>query len=710
MSTTHSTSTSTSVGYVFVRIRGTDKKLRPAKRVLIPGTLQIFRKNVQNIFKMKQQIKAFYTADGQFIHNVNQLELGTTIIASTEEPEGENAGFDFEHEDIEKFVREFDPSAPLPFTEYPKPKKVQMGGAPKCLVVGFPEPLTIDQANLRIKKKKNPVDPATSSGLSRSSRISSRKKSPNSPLFAQKDDNPNVVPTANFHFFDQASYAFVSDDTSVATTSIRPQKIQAKKAAKVKTKVDNTRNLMSILFNSNELGDLKYLNEALARLRKDQLEFITKAESQETAQKQFWIKELNSLLDKMNFCEKTKGLFLENEIHEYVKKVVLGHRFISGNGALHRLNIGIIGPTKSGKSTLLYLLSQELLLDLIVCDDWKKSFIFPMNFNQIASKIEKYKEFYLEMIQNICFALVKQKPTLQKWISSIKKYYESLIDKPIPLILSKSCMINKYILNIQNKLMEVGSFVNNAWNTPSGFEWWYTLIFELPSLISSVLGFEKTIYIIDNLEKCDLTLEPHKPFNSTSQVVILSEHVKNALSRNDYIFACHNMEYMYSMLPSIDNDGIDLFSTTDFVTTNGISTDIVENDPPLLMILDTEELPFVMKGCDCDGVPNYILLWKDLNQMIDEMEGMKEETDEFDDAHYFAVSHAQAMLNHMFFDEDADYTDVEESNWPHVLGIRRSTKKEQREFMNEEKENAHAIQIEIQNLTDYEYEEEEEEN
>lgn len=717
----------TTTGYIFVKIKGRKNKLSSAKRVLIPSTLQILKKSIQNIFKKKDTIKSLYTIEGEFIHDISQISPGTTIIASKEEPKGKDAEIENELIKQRKYVRQFDPSAKLLYTEFRQNShKEKASVAPKCLVVGFPEQLTVDQANLRLKTKKNQQgSPSSRHKGGMDSALSSVRKKSGSPLFqkAQDDPNSNAAQNNNFHFFDQASFQYdtTPDTTTVSTTSVRPQKFEFEKKVIKKTRADTVKSLLGSVINIPGFGDskdnknspdaifIKNVNSAISKLRPDKKEFVTSVETNEFKQKQFWMKKITDLLARANFCEKTTGLFLNSEIHEYVRKSVLKHRFVAGNSAFHHLNIGIIGPPKSGKSTILSIYLQELLVELVASDEWKSTFIFPLKIENIDKLADDYISFYRKIINLILDEIVEQRPVFQKWILNIKRFFESVTSKLVPLILSKSYHVNKYVLNIQNKLTEIGKSLHEAWKSPSGFEWWYTLIFLLPSMITNVLGFKRVIYVIDNIDDFDVFLKPHHPFDNSSQFVFISEHLKHALSRNDFIFACHNIGKMYSMLEPIDEDGVDLKPITDFLPTNGISNELVENDPPLLMTLSTEDLPFVMKGSDCDGIPSYILLWKDLNQLIDEMDGMNEDTDEFDDAHYFAVAHAQTMINNMYLDENADYADEEETNWPHVLSIRRSTKKEQKEFLNEEKDNAAALMKSIQDIDQYEEEEEEEE-
>ena len=287
----------------------------------------------------------------------------------------------------------------------------------------------------------------------------------------------------------------------------------------------------------------------------------------------------------------------------------------------------------------------------------------------------------------ICEAIPKQKPIFIRLMPDIKHYFESIVTSPEPLVLAKSFIENIPQKKIQNLLIEIGEEIAETWKTPYAMESWITLVFQLPILIPRALGLTKTIFIVDNIEYSDIKLEPFAPFEESKRIAFISEHLKYTLSQCDYIFACHDLNKLYQVLISIDSEGVDLFAITDFITTNGISKDIVENDLPLIASLSTQDLPFIMKGSDCDGVPYFIMFWKDLNQAIEEELAQQDGTDEYEDAHYFAICQAQAMINLIYFSPDADYTDPEEASWPHVLSVRRASEDENSQFLQEEKAN-----------------------
>jgi uncharacterized DUF497 family protein len=126
----------------------------------------------------------------------------------------------------------------------------------------------------------------------------------------------------------------------------------------------------------------------------------------------------------------------------------------------------------------------------------------------------------------------------------------------------------------------------------------------------------------------------------------------------------------------MDGSGVDLMKHTDFITTYGIASQTTKHDPPLLLQLRGEVQPFAFKPEFCDGIPNYLLLWNDLNELVDEIELQPPYSDQREDVMHFAVAHAQALVDLLF-------VPMNEST-VRVSSVRRATKKEEQSLRDEE--------------------------
>jgi hypothetical protein len=159
------------------------------------------------------------------------------------------------------------------------------------------------------------------------------------------------------------------------------------------------------------------------------------------------------------------------------------------------------------------------------------------------------------------------------------------------------------------------------------------------------------------------------------------------LKQGDYIFACEDLEALYAMMVPIDEGGVDLMKNTDFVHTYGIANQATENDPPLFLELKGEAQPFVFKPAYCDGIPNYLLLWHDLNGLVDQVDKQPANSEEKEDAMYFAVAHAQALVDLVF---------VPTGESPvKVTAVRRASRTEEQKLRDEEAVRAEQMRSEL---------------
>lgn len=679
--TTASTETGGRTGFVFVKLIGKNitKKSR-AKRIVLAQSLHSFRNTCHAVFHLDDNdIKAFYDPENNFIHHISEIEPGTTIFASTDPPEGEDANFSFDQRSSKKNAKLFDPSAPLLYAEFPKAKKVPFGMTPKCMVVGFPQPLTIDQANLRYKERKH--EDLVNEYSARSSRLSARS-SLRSPSPTGLRSSPQA--SKNFHFFDQTSYTYANTDASLSTTSMRPQKIEVQQEVLTKTRLDKAKILLSQLFSQSELRKLTDLSQAFANLSEKQKKFISQADANEKMQKGYWVKAFKEYLAQNHFCEKTDGLCLNEEIRTYVKDSIKQHRQISGSSAHHRFNTAIVGPPQSGKSTILEIYAQEIVLDLAICGDWKNYYILAYDFQKIIPMLKDPQQFYLSYLRMICDTITIQKPILLSAIADIRSYFESIVTSPAPLVFKRNLPANLPQREISEQLTEIGYDIATAWNIPVELDYWMSLVFELPIRIAKALMFESTLLIIDNADLSDIHLKPLKSFENPKKGAFVSESLKYALNQCEYILSCKDMKKLYSIFIPMNEESIDLLAITDFVTTNGIASTVEDSDISIIANISTQELPITMRSSDCDGVPNYIMHWSNFIQSITEIAEYQEGTPEFENAYYYSLSLAQNVFNLLYTLEGADYSDEDSPNYPHVQSIRKATDEENDMYLAEQ--------------------------
>ena len=688
------------INYVFVKLKIDEKRMSGVKRVLITPTFKAFKKSCSLMFKTKDPVKVFYDCEGNIIADVNELEPGTTIIASTEEPKT----VDDEYESLDQNKKpKFDPHAPLLYTKFPESIPVPVSRNPDSVIVGFVNSLAMDQSRLSTRRwrreRQNKFVLSKWGEQAGPGMKEHHDEDDDGYEYDENDEERGGEGKYINHVFDQTSYstsargASSARGTSVAATETqsvlgRPKRFEKKAAAK--SRLERVKGLLNGLFKNTDA--FAALNQALKNLPEDVSKFVSNADPYEQTQKRAWATGMQTLLKETAFCDTTKGLFLTDEMNGYVKQSLLRQRFIAGTFCSHRFNTAIIGPPKSGKSTLLQMMAEQVTLDMVSADEWKNMFVFLINMKDFAPYFNMLDVFYKEFMRRLIRQLGMQQPAAVKWIPEIRRYFENLLTDPIPLQISKTYIVNPAQKNTNARITAIGKSLMECWKEASSLDWWFTCLMNVAITLPAALGFKKTLFVVDNFEYADVEIAATEPFRGQS--AYFGEHLKFVLAKSDYIISCQNTQLLYQAISPVDDDGIDLLRNTSFMTTNGMSENIVARDPPLILYMKNEPVPFVMKGSDCDGIPNYMLLWKDLNDLIDRMELLPEGSDEREDAAYFAVSHAQAICNLMYWDPE----NPEAPGCPKIIDIRRSSRVEQIELAEEEVHNEQALKEEAENV------------
>jgi hypothetical protein len=366
-----------------------------SKKVPIPANLTALKKACQTAFRAKESIKVFYNTEEQLIRAVRDLEPGTTIIASTDDPKGADAGFELSDQNSDSQQPRFDPHAPLLFTHFPPPAPVRSSATPNCVIVGFPSSLVLDQAGLTgVKKKKQ-----------------KRRRPKVKTIVPWEEEESEEEEQRGRYFFDQSNIPVYDTDTdSEASVSLsRPQRFQKK--AKAKTRQENVRGLLGSLF--KDTSEFSKLNSAFTGLPEDAQEFLGEADPDESAQRQLWGSATGAFLLKQKFCDRIGEFHLAQEIREYVMASITSHRFVAGDNCTHSFNLGIIGPRKSGKSTLLQLYCEQVSLELAAGGDWKHVFMFILDIKDFMPFVHDFEGFYLMLIGALCEQIAFQRTRIK---------------------------------------------------------------------------------------------------------------------------------------------------------------------------------------------------------------------------------------------------------------------------------------------------------
>ena len=379
-----------------------------------------------------------------------------------------------------------------------------------------------------------------------------------------------------------------------------------------------------------------------------------------------WLNGLRSALEIQGlqipyFDKDGTELYGRDYVSSYIRKIIQKHRFYKPGGADYNLRIAIVGSKQSGKSQILSCFAQELLLDLAITGTWKQFFIFPMNFRVLASFFNNFAAFYVTMVDMVLNGLVWQAPTYTPHIPAIRKLFISAVTNKknsTPGVSNKSKLFVESP-QFTTALVKIAQKVHELYNDNEAMPQFMTFIYLLPSLIANAAGFQKVIFIIDNLEYADVELLPEPPFVSTGfeettdgvSGIYNIEFVQFALSNQHFIVTGQAQKSLFESLSPIE-ESLDLENGIEFVPTFGIIP-INDNDNTLIITeIQDEPIPLSLTIDAACGVPAFVSLWFELNDSFDEYDQMENDSDEKDDALMIIVTQAQHMIDTMFLYSD----------------------------------------------------------
>jgi hypothetical protein len=294
---------------------------------------------------------------------------------------------------------------------------------------------------------------------------------------------------------------------------------------------------------------------------------------------------------------------------------------------MHRLNIGVLGPRHSGKTTFLQLLYNELLLELIATDKWKKTFLFVLDLADLASSAQDFIAFYRGIVSATFSHLYWQRPHLRQHYRMIQSVFEAIPSSskapPFPKAFARDDQTRHLAAGLANLVNDL----NRLWRTPDALVRWLVNVALFPRHIATIFGFNQTVVVFDHFDVVDALLTPEQsPFPDSSGAIWLYDAIKALLIRSSYIIAAHDEARFCGLLPSGTAEvSIDLSETINYCSTVGfLSSDPAETDGFLVQFATDPRLWTITSEL-CGGTPAFLALWQDLEEAANTVSSEEDE-------------------------------------------------------------------------------------
>ena len=386
-------------------------------------------------------------------------------------------------------------------------------------------------------------------------------------------------------------------------------------------------------------------------------ELLSAAPQYEQQHEQIWFHKGHEMFSAQSIPADTEICGYE-DISKFCQSVISSHRFIHAGGVDYNMQVAIVGPRQSGKSHILSVFADEVMLEFAMNGLWKKTFFMFVNFSLLTPFVSDLAEFYHHFVDDVLGSLVWQRPILEKWLSRLRAFFLSATtSKSCPRlpINSKFYQDNPHLaLALQKVVAKLWEF----WNDPCALSQWMSTVFLLPSLIAEASGFQSVFYFIDNLDYADLDLFHPAPFTESKNHGFVVEYLKFAIRRGNFVVTSEDQTKLQELLTQVEVGGTDLYHSLHIVSPLNV---ITEPDQRSVKIdVQGEKVPFNLTIDHCCGIPAYVALWKELNDAIDNINLGDIEEDE------------RQMLTHVYAQHLLDTIFCLPNNEPvFVTGVRR---------------------------------------
>ena len=574
----------------FVTIKNKQKPNAPGKKALRPPTLAALLKNATRLLGLPddQPVKCFYDKNGELIESIGDIEAGMEIFASTKPPE---QGFES--------VQNMAPPSP----------KVMIGGTQNQSRQGPSQLQNVGRGPSQLASlQSRPVSAIGGDGRPASPLMTKPSSRSPSSLMIVVDDKNGMAGIGQrarhkkneFEMDDEDQFeAPDDDDKRYETTGISHRALER-----------------LVAFLPQELVGLgadiaNDLTGICARL-------ASSAAKCEAVQDTVVYKYVQDILGEVP----VHSTCIDAYVGSIVNDCTFGNSFTSFTKFRH----AIVGPTKSGKSTFMHVLTNATLARMFANGQYRKTMVMLMDMRKMKDVLTDPLQFYREIVRITFEHLAAQRIDLIPFCDLLTTYFEKLptLEKCVPLP-------NKFVMedDFRNSVPLLTDVAQRLWQCMHrlhSLSIWMTNVVMFPRYVAQAFGFGNVHFVIDHLDASDVDIIPAEPFDQETQVITLIEHLKFMLSNDSFVVSCEDEEHLLESLDLITDDGVDLRDGTEIISV--VDTDSEHSEKFCFSLtVDGEPYPMKLRKIDCGGCPGYLHLWDGLIQQGDRLwnEGMKDQ-------------------------------------------------------------------------------------
>lgn len=409
---------------------------------------------------------------------------------------------------------------------------------------------------------------------------------------------------------------------------------------------DNSKNESNV----NAIDESKF-NDVSESLDEWQKKIISKASPIEEAQIQLWYDSLIELFKQQNIClaEKSESstenaekggvsqtkISYQDEITSKARELLCNHRFPLHGEYRHRFKFIVTGPNRSGKSTYISIFAQQLLFELIACGDWKRTFIFAIDFANFVHISQDLGNLFVEMARLSIQALCAQRPLLIKYSTLLIEAFTAVVNgKPA---VPRMFQLDEDFRLIAPRLQQLLDICYDCYHDSEAMTSFVVNICMLPFFIADIFGgFSNLIILADHFDLIDVTKTASPPFEDSPDNVFIAEIFKYLFIQGSFIIGSKFESALNEVLKSLEvasstfSQGIEYITTYNIVKKNKNDENEGDSEGELafnVSFVDNNE-SFLINEDQFEGCPLYLSKFDEIRDIAKRIEkGQKQEDD-----------------------------------------------------------------------------------
>ena len=651
----------TSGTFIFLKQRTV--KMAPLKKIAKPKTLEELKSEAMKVYNNTITINSFYTESGDLIDNIKQIKSGSTVYVSSIKKSNDTKFSDR----AKKIVDEVALRSPTGLKKIPKSFKnetkpiflsktkeqvedndISYDEDPDFDKVLEEKPTEQQEEHKEEKVQRNEAkkQEEETPKVEENHKTHKRRKIKRSKKENKEEEKPQEQEQQEPNEDKQEQEAQPEKREESQQEKQEEEKKENQEEIKEKPQEQQGTTTFDDLFNMfNEITGMNVSNAVKKSVNKKAKQgsmIFKNCIHVEELQACRWYNFGREMLDSAGITQ-PDDIIGKDDLIKLSRNTISNHRRVLPGGFMYTMNTCVRGLEHSGVTTLLSVLANEFLIDLVATEAFKKNFVVVYDTRDLLNDLNP-KQLFHTMLQITLDHIKWHRPDLIVSLPVIKKCIESVFEASgRPVHVSRSAKIDQLIAA---SLETYASELSAVWANESMFSTWVRECISMPIRLGKLLGFKNFTIIANDIDTALLISSiSAAPFEGS--MVSLNDIICPLLNNNSYIVSCKSFDDFDIQMRCAEN--------TTFKRSDTISTlDLIHVDDPRTISAKLEGRGgfFTFDVTSCGGIPSFVSMWINANELLDELDRIAsesgEDSEEYDEQMLACISAVEELIQTIF--------------------------------------------------------------